>query len=420
MLVLLAAAFGAGWLVRSNGNGSANASSTNSPPPAGGVSWQGTVYVESNSPQAGTNAVLAYDYGAGAALAPLHITAYPTGGSGSANLTDNGALDATGHLVVDATHHLLLAVNQGSDTVAVFHIAADGSLDPVTGSPFPSGGKAPAAIGVNGNLVVVVNKAQDGIRDLSKVSPDYTTFRLGADGALIPTGFSVPAAPGSSPTQALISPDGHLVFGAEESGPLRVFLLGANGSLTPAPGSGTLPPASAFPRSIPAANRFAIGLSINPGAQVLYAPLANANALAVYDYQSDGDLSFVRAVPNDGGKEPCWSVLSSNGVWLYVDDAASDTTSVWNTASPRNPRLVQNFRLQDNGNPWDLAFDPSGRYLFVVAPRARAANVTPGQGNQLHAAVIGAGGKLSEPQRPVALPVALDTNPFGVAVVADS
>ena len=60
------------------------------------------------------------------------------------------------------------------------------------------------------------------------------------------------------------------------------------------------------------------------------------------------------------------------------DDAANNTTTVWDTSNSRAPKVIQNYQLQDNGNPWDLAFDPTGRYLFVVAPRARQVNVTPG------------------------------------------
>jgi len=423
VVVLIIAAFGAGWFVRTRTSSSTTSSTTSLPtgvttPGAGNP--VGTVYIESNDSTADSNAVLAYSFGTGATLQPLRIAAYPTGGSGSADLADRGVLDATGHLTVDTDRHLLFAVNQGSDTVAVFHVAGDGALTPVAGSPFPSGGKAPVSIGVNGNLVVVVNKAQDGIRDLSAVSPNYTTFTLNADGSLTPTGHTVSEPPGSSPTQALITPDGHLVFGSEESGPFQVFLLGADGSLTPGPGSGLTPPGSLFPSNIPLDHQFGLGMSINPTAQILYAQLANANDLGVYSYQSNGQLTFIRAVHNKGGEEPCWSELSADGTRLYVDDAANNTTSVYDTSNPRDPKVLQNYQLLDNGNPWDLSFGPTGKYLFVVAPRAREVNVTPGQGNQLHVEAIGADGKLSEPDAPVAVPVPLNTNPFGVAVIADS
>jgi hypothetical protein len=421
VVALVGGAFAAGWFVRPRPGASSSTSTTvpaTTTPAVGGQA--GTVYIEANNPAPGANAVLAFRYGPPASLQPIKITSYPTGGSGSADLTDSGVLDATGHVVVDAARRLLFAVNQGSDTVAVFHIAADGSLQAVAGSPFPSGGKAPVSVGVNGNLVVVVNKAQDGIRNLSAVPPNYTTFVLNQDGSLTSTGHTVSEPPGSSPTQALITPDGHLVFGSEESGPFQVFLLGADGSLTPGPGNGLTPPGNLFPPNIPVDHQFGLGMSINPSAQILYAQLANANSLGVYRYQSNGQLAFVRAVHNAGGQEPCWSELSADGSRLYVDDAANDSTSVYNTSNPRDPKVLQNYRLLDNGNPWDLAFDPSGNYLFVVAPRAREVNVSPGQGNQLHVEAVGADGKLSEPQDPVNIPVPLNTNPFGVAVMAGS
>src|SRR3954470_25080275 len=144
-------------------------------------SFDGTVYIESNGHTAGSNSVLAFRYSAGS-LRPLDIREYPTGGRGSHDLSNSGALDAEQQIVTNADRTLLFAVNAGSDTVAVFHIADDGALDPVAGSPFPSGGKAPASVGVSGDELFVANKAHDGVRALTKTKPSYATFHIGSDG----------------------------------------------------------------------------------------------------------------------------------------------------------------------------------------------------------------------------------------------
>src|SRR3954471_23151097 len=206
---------------------------------AGGAqpSFDGTVYIESNGHAAGSNSILAYRY-SGGSLRPLDIREYPTGGRGSHHLSNSGALDAEQQIVTNADRTLLFAVNAGSDTVAVFHIADDGSLDPVAGSPFPSGGKAPASVGVSGDELFVANKEHDGVRALTKTKPSYAAFRIGSDGALTPIGTPVKVPARSSPTEAFVPPHtGHLMIATEESGPFRAFTIGDDGSLTQGPNS---------------------------------------------------------------------------------------------------------------------------------------------------------------------------------------
>ena len=113
---------------------------------AGAAETSGTAYIETNVASAGANSVLALRYHDGS-FRPLRIAEYPTGGSGSADLNNSGVLDADQQLTVNAAGTLLFAVNQGSDTIAVFHIAADGSLTPVAGSPFPERGSRAGVAG---------------------------------------------------------------------------------------------------------------------------------------------------------------------------------------------------------------------------------------------------------------------------------
>src|SRR4051794_24339400 len=172
---------------------------------AGGAQpdFDGTVYVESNAHTKGDNSVLAFRYTAGR-LRPMEMREYMTGGRGSHDLDNRGVLDAEQQIVTNADRTLLFAVNTGSDSVAVFHIADDGTLTPVAGSPFPSGGKAPASVGVSGDELFVANKAQDGVRNLGKTKASYTTFHIESDGQLTPIGSPVTVPAGSSPTQAYV------------------------------------------------------------------------------------------------------------------------------------------------------------------------------------------------------------------------
>ncbi len=379
----------------------------------------GTVYIETNVAAPDANSVLALRYHNGS-LRPLRIAEYPTGGSGSADLSNSGVLDADQQITVNPTRTLLFAVNQGSDTIAVFHVASDGSLSPVAGSPFPSGGRAPASLAVSGDILVVANKAHDGVRNLTAVAPNYTTFTVGTDGSLHPTGSVVSIAPRSSPIQVYVPPPGHLVFTTEESGVLRVLALSAGGQLTTAPGSPYTLPSSLFtngPRPIPV---WPAGLSSNPDADILYSGIPNYGSIVAYDYDAAGRLSLDSEAFDPNAFLPCWSVVSPDGHWLYFANAGTDNVSVWDLRpDPRHPRLLQSVALRGGGNPWNLRLDPAGHYLYIITPR-QVGTIPAGEGQLLHSLRIAADGTLSEvANSPVPLPVALNTNPLGLAVVPD-
>jgi len=377
---------------------------------------QGVVYIESNIATPDGNSVLAFQYGTEGDLRPLHITEYLTGGSGSADLTDSGVLDADQHLWLDTPRHLLFAVNQGSDTIAVFHVSTSGALVPVEGSPFPSGGKAPVSVGVSGDTAIVTNKAQDGIRNLTNVNPTYATFHIGPDGELTPFGPVIKAPPGYSPTDAMVAPDGKFVMSTEEGGPLRAFELGPNG-LIQGPNSPLQPDPSIFPRNFDPAKKWGLGLSASPRAKLVYIGMATVNKIAVYRYDNRANLTFVRVVDAPGAELPCWTLLNKAGTRLYTANAGNNTMSVFDLTDPSDPKWLQTLHLHGDGNPWDMRMDPSGKMIFLIDPRARM-NVPPGYGQGLHTLLINADGTLTEPSySPITVPVGLNVNPFGMAVL---
>jgi 6-phosphogluconolactonase (cycloisomerase 2 family) len=371
--------------------------------------FDGYVYVESNRVR--RNSVLAYRFADGRFRL---LAEYPTGGRGAVDFGQSGALDADGQLAYHPPRRLLFAVNQGSDSVAVFHVGRDGTLTAAPGSPFPSGGKAPGGIGVAGDFAVVADKAQDASRDLNLVRPAYAVFRVGVDGRLAPVmRFLVDA--GASPTQALVV--GRVVAGTEEAGPFRSFTLDADGRLRQAPGSPLEPESSVFPSGYDGA-RWAIGLVPHPHRALLYADQAATAKLLVYSYDPKGRLDFVRAVRNVGAKLPCWTAVTPDGRRLYTANAGNGTVSAFDLShDPMKPRHLQTLPLEHAGNPWGLALAPDGRTLFVVDPRA-VAQVHRGRGNRLHALAIRSSGRLKElAHSPIRLPAGDDASPLGIAVV---
>jgi hypothetical protein len=425
VLILIAVGVLAGYLIGNSGSDKKTTTVTTSAGSApvsvgsrggaGTTKALGTVYIESNIAKPNGNTIIAYSYGDGGNLHPLSIRTYPTGGAGSADLTDSGVLDADQHLWFDPQKRILFAVNQGSDTIAVFEVAGDGGLTPVDGSPFPSGGMAPASVGVRGDTLVVVNKAQDGVRKLDKIAPNYTTFTIGSDGSLKPTGSKVDAPAGNSPTQALISTDGKVVMSSEEGGPLRAFTLDPGGKLTQGPNSPVTIPASAYPKQFDPKLEWALGLGVHPKQKIMYGQLATIHQMGIFTYDDEGNLNFVKGVRNSGGDLPCWTLINKAGTRLYTDNAGNNTMTVYDITDPMNPKQIQLLKLKGNGNPWDVRFSPDEKYIFMVDPRARD-NVKPGEGQAVHSLVVGSDGKLAETTEPAPIPVELNVNPIGVAV----
>src|SRR5205085_6618926 len=108
----------------------------------------GVVYVESNIGTPGGNSILAFRRDSQGNLTPLPGSPFPTGGTGVFDTSlQLGPFDSDQNIIANPEHSLLFAVNAGSNTIAVYRILSDGTLRPVDGSPFPSGGVNPVSVG---------------------------------------------------------------------------------------------------------------------------------------------------------------------------------------------------------------------------------------------------------------------------------
>ena len=124
------------------------------------------VYIESNASAPNSNAVYAFRRGSAGNLTPLPGSPFLTGGAGVQYTGTNlGPFDSDSEVIVNPQQTLLFAVNAGSDTIAVFSIKEDGTLTPVEGSPFPSGGNdLVKSWRFDGNVLIVVNQSGDFAR----------------------------------------------------------------------------------------------------------------------------------------------------------------------------------------------------------------------------------------------------------------
>jgi len=408
-------------------------SASDSPSDAGAA--KKLLYVETNDITPGKNAILAYSRAGDGSLTPLSGSPFAIGGTGVGNPTQGlGPDDSDQEILASPDHKRLFAVNAGSNTIAVLDIHDDGTLTPVTGSPFASGGIDPVSVGLAGNFLYVVNQDGDPAQDAAAGAPNYTGFKVGSDGTLTAIPDSTVAA-GSTPTVALVSPDGKLLFGADflapveatPQGPLRAFAIGSTGLLTAAPGT---------PMAIPVIDGgvdgggpppVALGLGLNPTAKVLYVDFPKRSQVGVYTYDGTTGALTYKAVASVSGPAPCWVRVSADGKFLYVTDTANDSVSVLDSSTPLAPVEVQNLQLQDpgailmDGSPataseaYEEALSPDDKFLYVLSQRSTTdAAVTTG--NVLHVLSIAADGKLSETVADVKISLPLGTRPQGVVV----
>jgi 6-phosphogluconolactonase (cycloisomerase 2 family) len=372
------------------------------------------IYLESNS-TAG-NAIFAYKFDF--TSSPTLINTTPAGGIGVYDKTFAlGPFDSDQNLIENPEGTLLFAVNSGSNTIAVFLIGSDGSLTAIDGSPFPSGGSDPVSLGLNGNILTVVNKDQDPAQNDNLVLPNYTTFRVSQNsGALTPISNStVSVAYGSSPSQALIASRGSIVFGADFlGGLLQSFRLDSNGALQQNP-------PQALPDSVftgQTAGHLPLGMRTHPSQRILYVDLVTISKVAVYTYDEKGRLSFVRTVA-DAGMGPCWAVVNHAGTRLYATNTGDNSIEVYDLTDPLSPVEMQHFVMDSTtGAPFSTVIDESDQWLYVSSEQSSTTATT--DANAFHTLKVMEDGTLSEPFSPTVLPIDYAAGPVrgqGITVV---
>jgi 6-phosphogluconolactonase (cycloisomerase 2 family) len=370
------------------------------------------VYVESNDPNG--NAIFAFKRHADGSLTPLPGSPFPTGGTGITPTFNLGPFDSDQEIISNPSHTLLFAVNGGSDTIAVFKIASNGSLTPVAGSPFFSGGSNPVSVGLAGDVLCVVNKDEDPDHP-GTFLPNYTTFLVKASGQLVPIpGSTVLEENGADPSQAFVAPGGKLLFGADFlGGALRSFAISPSGRLIPRELQ-PLPPAQFADTG---AGAFPLGLAAHPTRPILYVGFVTISRVGVYRYNSAGALQFLLSVPNSG-HGVCWLRVNKEGTRLYASNTGDPSITVYDISrDPSEPLEIQKVNLNSvpGSNPggFQIELDPTGSFLHVVTQQS-AANSTVAA-NAVHVFEVAPEGTISEvASSPTVLPVPNLTRPQGL------
>lgn len=428
----------------------------------------GWVYVDANTPTPNKNAVVAIPYNAAGFPMVQDAKSYPTGGSGSAWLPPPNAVgtEAGDHeVLLSPDNTLLFAVNQGSNSIAVFHVnSRTGALTPVAGSPFASFGMAPIALGYSNGTLVVANHgiiAPFNPGGPSPPGPSYlVSFKVSPSGALTKVSSTVPDPDGL--IDATVSPDGSTIVTSGIFPEIRKLVPPAPPLFNPqlirsvslsSTGVLTQVGQTSFPSSFTAGLKghvpfffppplypVAFGLAFNPDPtkKFVYVDATIAGRIAVYNYSNPASLQLASSTRNPQ-LGSCWMTVSKDGRFLYNSDSGSQTVSVYSiSANGSTLTLKGSVPLKSKGTADTLALDPTGRFLYVIgkhddadAPRPEGIHGNPVPGpvpispaplpaNYLDAYKINPStGMLSEVAA-VQLPVPTANLPYGVAVLTKS
>lgn len=370
------------------------------------------VYVESNIGTPGGNSILAFRRDGQGNLTPLPGSPFLTGGTGVFDTSlQLGPFDSDQNVIANPEHTLLFAVNSGSNTIAVFRIHENGSLSPIEGSPFPSGGINPVSVGIRNNILTVVNKDQDPRQNSSASLPNYTTLRVTPEGSLIPIPHAeVPVQLGSSPSQALTVPSAPVVFSTDFlGGLLESFLIEPNGRLLRNPPQ-KLPDSAFVGTNAP---HLPLGLAVHPLFPILYVGFTPISQIGIYQYDGGGRLNFLRTIA-DSGAAVCWLKVNRAGTRLYASNTGDNSISVFDLSNPADPVEIQHLVLNGVGSSFQIALDDQEHFFHVVDQRSSTS--TPvGQGNSLHVLRVNLDGTLVEvASSPTILVLPDGTRPQGV------
>ena len=324
---------------------------------AGGVSAAsdvvGQLYVNDNT--AGVNTVAGFDRHADGSLTPISGSPFAIGGAGTGH-----GVASQGSLQQSADGRYLLAVDAGSNQISVLRIKPHGQLQ--VADVVSSNGGNPVSIAVSGGLVYVANAAA--------TAPNYTGFTLNAGGHLRAiAGSTVTLPDASQPGDVLFNGDGTKLVGTRVNTSLiDSFTVGANGLLTTAAGSpfaaqGLGPFGSEFRPTNPTQ----LFISNAHGG-------TNNGSVSAFADAANGTLSSIGASPFANHQTaPCWVEISHDGQFLFAINTAVSTISSYSIAANGALTLLGNTTMDAAAHgPEDARLSPDGTTLWVVDTASNA------------------------------------------------
>jgi 6-phosphogluconolactonase len=305
------------------------------PPPAGAV------YVMSND--AGGNQVIVFERDSHGRL--TLADSYPTQGLGTGGAID--PLASQGSLILSANHRWLIAVNAGSDDIAVFRVRKH-RLDLV--GNFASGGASPVSLALHRNLLYVLNAGRDS------VGPSIAGFILNRHGELTPLAGSTRSLGPGGFHQVDFNPRGDtlVVTQGDPSGVNAILVFGVDEDGLP----------DAAPTVSPSFGLVPFGFIFDRRGHLLVSE-AGSGAVSSYEILEDNTLEVIDGSVPNGNSATCWIV----GTWfgsVFTANTGSDDLSSYKVRAATGELLVRDVNAAQGDKPIDMAITTNGRFLYVV------------------------------------------------------
>jgi 6-phosphogluconolactonase (cycloisomerase 2 family) len=305
----------------------------------------GAVYAMTNA--ASGNSILIFDRAANGVLASVGSAA--TGGTGK-----GAGLGSQGALVLTNDQRWLLAVNAGSNDIAVFSVTPDGIQ---WRSKTPSGGAMPISVAIHGRLVYVLNAG----------TPNVAGFRLSNDGTLNPVAGSTQLLSGAAgPAEVAFNADGELLIVTDKP-TNQIFTLRVNNE-----GATAAPVAHVSNGATP------FGFAVDQRDQLVVSEAHGGpngtSALSSYDVDEEGGMRLTTGSAPTHQGAACWVVITQNDKFTYTSDTASGVITGFSLSRDGSLTILDaqgvSARTGIGSTPTDLALSENSRFLFSLNPGA--------------------------------------------------
>jgi 6-phosphogluconolactonase len=335
----------------------------------------GHLYVNDNTAPA--NTIAGFDRHADGSLTPIPGSPFATGGAGT-----GAVIGSQGALQVAAGGRALLAVDPGSNDVSELVIGRDGRLWPLPGGTVSSQGQEPVSIAVARGLVYVANAGAGG--------SNYAGFSFDRFGRLHPIpGATFPLPDAAQPGDVLINSTATKLVGTRVgTSQIDSFALDRRGRMHAASGSpfaaqGPGPFGSEF-NPVDPDQVFVSNAHGGPG----------AGTVSAFSDGPGGTLTPIGASPfADQQTAPCWVEISRDGRHLFAVNTAVPSISSYRIRRDGTLRLIASTPFGGAGAstlaPQDARLSPDGSTLWVVDSKGDAVSgfaVSGGRVTQIAAA----------------------------------
>jgi DNA-binding beta-propeller fold protein YncE len=307
----------------------------------------GYTYVNDNT--AGANTIAGFQRNADGSLSPLSGSPFNAGGAGNgAGLASQGAIQAT------SDGRYLVAVDAGSNQISVLRVTEDG-VPVLVGQPIWSGGIKPVSVAISPTGLVYVANAGAG-------GSGYSGFRLHFDGSLTPIPNSTVTVPdGSGVGDVFFNAFGdHLVGTRTGTSLIDSFVVLPDGRLLAAPGS---------PFTGQGLGQLGAEFSPTNPWQLFVSNAHNGAGLGTVSAYNDGwfgQLNSIGSSPYaDGQTAPCWVEISHDGRYLFTVNTGSGNISSYAINHDGSLALIGSTTITGGGADIDARLTPDGQYLLV-------------------------------------------------------